>query len=205
MKVYKITKDDCTDFYTGKVKYEVGKTLIHPNPDKSSQLCSRGFHVSPSPLAAVGYNRPGRLFECKVEKEHILAQNSTKFRVSQLLVVKELNKHLVYGPNWKKVVKKIERATNKDAFYKATKPCPKKMLNEVLRRFKPYTKATLTAETKSFKSWAAAWDAGRDAARAAAWDAGRDAARAAPDAAAAAPAPASADTSAARRSGVCRG
>jgi len=49
MKAYKIVKDDLTDFYTGKVKYEIGSTLIHPDPEHSNAPCGRGFHISIHP------------------------------------------------------------------------------------------------------------------------------------------------------------
>src|SRR5271169_5962752 len=156
MKAYKIVKDDYTDYYTGKTRYVVGEKLVHPDPDRSSDICSRGYHVSDQPWLAAKYNRIGRLLLVEVEAKNILAKDVDKMRVSELTVIKELNKYEIYGPNWKKVLKKIERASNKDAYYKATAPCPKRMMNEVIRRFAPFTKKKLKAETKPFDNWATA-------------------------------------------------
>ena len=176
MKAYKIVKDDLTDFYTGKVKYEIGSTLIHPDCDKdSSVMCGRGFHISLHPWQAVAFNKPGRVLEVSFEKENILAQDNQKMRVSKLTVIKEVNKHLIYGPNWKKVVKKIERVSDKSKFYTATKTCPKRLLNKAIKRFQTFSKAELKAESRAFTNWDAARAAAWAAARAAARDAARDA------------------------------
>jgi len=185
MKAYKIVKDDLTDFYTGKVKYEIGSTLIHPDPEHSNAPCGRGFHISIHPWQAVAFNKPGRVLEVSFDEKDILAQDDQKMRVSKLTVIKEVNKHLVYGPNWKKVIKKIERVSDKSKLNTATKPCPNRLLNKAIKRFRPFSKVELKAENRSFKNWAAArdasrdaaWDAARDAARVAAWDAAWDAAR----------------------------
>ena len=189
MKAYKIVKDDLTDFYTGKVKYEIGSTLIHPDPEHSNAPCGRGFHISIHPWQAVAFNKPGRVLEVSFDEKDILAQDDQKMRVSKLTVIKEVNKHLVYGPNWKKVIKKIERVSDKSKLNTATKPCPNRLLNKAIKRFRPFSKVELKAENRSFKNWAAAraaarvaawdaaWDAARDASRVAAWDAAWAAAR----------------------------
>ena len=177
MKAYKIVKDDYTDFYTGKVKYEIGQTLIHPDPEHSDAPCGRGFHISTYPWQAVAFNKPGRLLEVSYLKEHVLAHDDQKMRVSELYIIRECNKHQIFGPNWKKIVKKIDRVAKKKFYFKATKPCPKRLLNEAIKRFKPFSKKTLTAQSIPFKSWAAARDAARDVAGAAAMVAARDAAR----------------------------
>jgi len=178
MKAYKIVNDQGCDYYTGTVLYEVGKTMVHPDPDRSHNgPCGRGYHVSPTPWHASGHNKPGRLFEVKIDKKNIIGRDDSKMRVSELVVVKELNKHRIYGPNYKKVLAKIERLKQPGLYFTATKPCPARLMNEVIRRHKPFTKAAIFAETKVFGSWDAARDAARAAARAAAWDAAWDAAR----------------------------
>ena len=97
-----------------------------------------------------------------------------------------------FGPNWKNVIGVIEKASDKSLYFHATKPINLDDLQKVADAFKPFTKAKLSVETKSFTTWDAAWDAARAAAwdaaidaawdaawaaaRAAAWDAARDAA-----------------------------
>jgi hypothetical protein len=175
MRAYKIVRDDYCDFYTGTVKYEIGTTLIHPNPDTTSnKSCGRGYHVSSKPYLALKHNRPGRLLEVRIKKENILGSDATKMRVSELEVIRELDKNMVFGKNWKNVVKKIKRASNRDAYFTATKPCPQELLNEVIKRHKPFTKAKLTTETKAFKSWDSARAEARTVAGAEAWAAAGD-------------------------------
>ena len=88
-----------------------------------------------------------------------------------------------FGPNWKNVIGVIEKASDKSLYFHATKPINLDDLQKVADAFKPFTKAKLSVETKSFTTWDAAWDAARaaarDAARDAAWDAAWAAARAA--------------------------
>ena len=77
-----------------------------------------------------------------------------------------------FGPNWKNVIGVIEKASDKSLYFHATKPINLDDLQKVADAFKPFTKAKLSVETKSFTTWDAAWDA----ARAAAWAAARAAA-----------------------------
>ena len=81
-----------------------------------------------------------------------------------------------FGPNWKNVIGVIEKASDKSLYFHATKPINLDDLQKVADAFKPFTKAKLSVETKSFTTRDAAWDAARDAARDAAWAAARAAA-----------------------------
>ena len=48
LRMYKAVKPDLTDFYTGKIHYEVGKTVACPDwLDHWQEECGHGFHVSP--------------------------------------------------------------------------------------------------------------------------------------------------------------
>ena len=70
-----------------------------------------------------------------------------------------------FGPNWKNVIGVIEKASDKSLYFHATKPINLDDLQKVADAFKPFTKAKLSVETKSFTTWDAAWDAARAAAR----------------------------------------
>ena len=66
MKGYKMLKMDYTDFYSGKVKYEIGSTMVHPNPDLDKNIdCGVGYHISKEPHNPMEYNAsfPWRLLE----------------------------------------------------------------------------------------------------------------------------------------------
>ena len=48
VRMYKAVKPDLTDFYTGKIHYEVGKTIACPDwLDDWQEECGHGFHCSP--------------------------------------------------------------------------------------------------------------------------------------------------------------
>jgi hypothetical protein len=144
---YKATSPDGTDFYSGTILYEVGKTVRpakHPNP----RICGPGFlHAADVPAETlVGGRWPCRLFEV-TGKPHagFDADHPHKGGFKQLKVVREIPAHLALGPNGAEVARFIESCK------------------------------TITAEQAW--ALRAARDAARDAAWDAAWDAVRGAAR----------------------------
>ena len=158
---YKATRTDGTDFYSGTILYEVGKTVRpkkHPNPS----ICGPGvLHAADVPaMTLIGGRWPCRLFEVTgkpfvgFDDEH-----PHKAGFKQLKVVREIDAHLALGPNGVEVARLIESC------------------NAIMREQAEQLAAAWDA------AWAAAWDAARaaawDAAWYAAWDAARDAARAA--------------------------
>jgi len=86
-------KNDC-DFYTGKIKYEVGKTVECPdwNPDKTME-CGGGLHLSPTLKEALLYNK-GKILKCAVDLKDfvVYAQNITKVRCRKVKVIEEVKK-----------------------------------------------------------------------------------------------------------------
>ena len=82
---------DC-DFYTGKIKYEVGKKVLCPdwNPDETIQ-CGSGLHLSPTPRLAKSYNN-GKILKCEVAiKDFVVyARDISKVRCKEVFVLEEV-------------------------------------------------------------------------------------------------------------------
>ena len=80
------------DFYTGKIKYEVGKSIVCPDwvSDKTLQ-CGHGLHLSPSPELAKSYN-DGKILKCEVTHKDfvVFASDATKVRCKKVNVLEEL-------------------------------------------------------------------------------------------------------------------
>jgi hypothetical protein len=71
ISLWKAVREDGTDFYTGKVKYEIGKEVVDPNwSDTFSGECGYALHLSDSPSGA-------RIF---VQDEHLLTFRLFKVR-----------------------------------------------------------------------------------------------------------------------------
>ena len=77
------------DFYTEKIKYADGETVICPdwNPDKDIQ-CGNALHLSPSPNLALGYNR-GLVKKCEVNiKDFVVySKDIIKVRCKKVKVI----------------------------------------------------------------------------------------------------------------------
>jgi hypothetical protein len=77
------------DFYTGKIKYADGETVICPdwNPDKNIQ-CGGGLHLSPSPSLAKSYNN-GLVKKCEVNLKDLVVfpTDITKVRCKKVKVI----------------------------------------------------------------------------------------------------------------------
>ena len=141
---YKATRPDGTDFYSGMVLYEVGRT-VRPNdgvPRSKAKLCHGGLlHAAtvPTETLIIG-SWPCRLFV--VDGKPVAGlddEEPYKAGFRQLRVVEELPAWRVFGPQGREVVALIERA------------------------------ALLTVD--ELKRLGAAWDAARTAACDAAWNA----------------------------------
>jgi len=145
---FKATSPDGTDFYTGKVLYEVGKTIdVGPQARKRPpELCSPSvLHASDAPAETlVGGSWPCRLFEVRGRS---VIHDGHKHGFRRLTVVRELPAHMALGPNGEQVAAYIKRC-----------------------------KTLTTKELDDLAAWGAAWAAVWDAVRAAARDAARDAA-----------------------------
>jgi len=86
-----VNPDTNCDFYTGKIKYEIGK-IVKPerwNPDPNIQ-CGDGLHLCPTPEMALRYNK-GKILKCAVRPEDIIIyQNDlTKVRCREVEVIGE--------------------------------------------------------------------------------------------------------------------
>jgi len=114
MKGYKMVQKDYTDFRTGTVKYVVGTSMVHPDPDQSGKSCAAGYHVSKEPYGPLEYNAryPWRLLEVTYLKKDVIHDNGDKVRVSKLKVVNELKPYELGFPNAKRVYGIIKRTQN---------------------------------------------------------------------------------------------
>ena len=159
---YKATRPDGTDFYSGTILYEVGKT-VRPKKHSSPSICGPGvLHAADVPaMTLVGGSWPCRLFEVAGKPfVGFDAEHPHKAGFKQLRVVREVDAHLALGPNGVEVARLIESC----------------------RSITPEQAKNLRAAWDAAR--AAAWDAARAAARDAARDAAWAAARAAAGAAA---------------------
>ena len=169
---YKATRPDGTDFYSGTVRYEVGKR-VRPRdrvPRERARLCGPGMLHSatvPTETLVGGSSWPCRLFV--VEGNPVAGldeRHPHKAGFRELRVVEELPAWQVFGPQGEDVVALIERAGRLTA-------------DEMQRFAQVGTPIFGTAVYKAEeKARAAARDA-VDAARYAAWIAARHAAEAA--------------------------
>jgi hypothetical protein len=92
--LYKITQDNYTDYYTGKIKYEIGTEVICPIFDNdSNRQCGDGLHLSPQISMAKKYNDPGKILKCLVDLgDFVIYQNDlTKVRCKKVFVLEEVD------------------------------------------------------------------------------------------------------------------
>jgi len=65
--MYKSVKDDDTDFWSGKIKYENGKVVECPDwHEDYENECGHGLHLSPQPWMTQRYNI-GKIKKCRVK------------------------------------------------------------------------------------------------------------------------------------------
>ena len=65
------------DFYTGKIKYELGQTVECPDwdPDESRE-CGGGLHLSPTARKTQEFNK-GKILKCLVDSEDIVVYSGS--------------------------------------------------------------------------------------------------------------------------------
>ena len=92
--LYKSVSSDLTDFYTGRVKYEIGKEVVCPDwDDNIDRECGGGLHLSPSIDHCKLFNT-GRYLKVEVDVADILVHPSPqypyKIRCSKCKVLEEI-------------------------------------------------------------------------------------------------------------------
>ena len=93
---YKCTREDGTDYRTGKVRYVPGEWITELNADLSDAECGPGLHVSPTIRQTCGYinttvrGRRARFFEVAIRMEDLISCGDDKLRCLRLYVVREV-------------------------------------------------------------------------------------------------------------------
>ena len=95
--LYKYVKHDYTDFYSGKIKYEVGKTVEAPDWNADNDIeCGGGLHLSSSIEYCKQFNdsKDGHALQCEVLITDIVVhpnpQSPFKIRCKKCYVAKEI-------------------------------------------------------------------------------------------------------------------
>ena len=90
-KLYKITNTEGKDFYTGKIKYEVGKIIKAPDWERT-EVCGNGLHLVDDINKIrdiTGFRLPLRVFEVKIVGKNYVKFDD-KIKCEKLRVLKEL-------------------------------------------------------------------------------------------------------------------
>jgi hypothetical protein len=92
--LYKIVKDDYTDFYSGKIEYKVGDKIVCPDwVDNNNIECGNGLHLSKKLIDAKKYNKPGKILKCEVDINDMNVYSNgyqNKFRCKKVKVIEEI-------------------------------------------------------------------------------------------------------------------
>ena len=95
--LYKFVQNDYTDFFSGKIKYEVGKTTIVPDWNANPNVeCGNGLHLSTSIKHCKRFNnsKDGHALQCEVSITDIVIHPNPmypqKIRCKKCFVVKEI-------------------------------------------------------------------------------------------------------------------
>ena len=150
--LWKATRPDGRDFYTGTVDYAAALASGEPTPALSGEGEFPGhgwYHLATVPTECVGMSWPCRLFEVEPVGDQTLdTRHPYKVGCRQVRVVREVDAHVALGPQGAEVAALIDRA------------------------------GALTADEAKHldAAWDAAGGAARGAARGAAWGAALDAA-----------------------------
>ena len=85
-----VNSETSCDFYSGKIKYEIGAvvTCSDFDPNKKRQ-CGGGLHLSPTPQMALNYNQ-GKILVCEVKARNIIVypDDVTKVRCRKVKVIR---------------------------------------------------------------------------------------------------------------------
>jgi hypothetical protein len=93
---YKCTREDGTDYRTGKVRYVPGEWVTEPNADLSDAECGPGLHVSPTIRQTCGYintsvrGKRAKFYEVAIRMEDLISCGTDKLRCMRLYVVREV-------------------------------------------------------------------------------------------------------------------
>jgi hypothetical protein len=178
--LYKATRPDGTDFYTGTVDYGAaltsGAILKHPRAGKGKYGPSVYFSVSTSPADCTGMKWPCRLFRVEPVGDTWTPSAESlpnKRACTALRVVEEMPSHETLGPQGEHLAALIDRC-------RALTDDEARQLAAARDAARTTAGAAAWAAARD-AAWTAAWtarDAARDAAWTAPWTAARDAARA---------------------------
>jgi len=86
--------DTFCDFYTGKIKYEIGKEVECPDWDSNEIFqCGNGLHLSIFPFTAQIYNE-GTILRCLVDPDDVVVfpDDITKVRCRKVLPIAIVDK-----------------------------------------------------------------------------------------------------------------
>ena len=95
------------DFYSGSIKYEIGKTIECPDFDEDeNRQCGGGLHLSPTKEQALQYSH-GTILECAVkEKDFVIFQGDfSKVRCKKIKVLAEAKKYQHYPSARKQIIR----------------------------------------------------------------------------------------------------
>lgn len=92
---YKCTREDGTDYRTGKIRYVPGEWVTEPNADLSNAE-GPGLHVSPTIRQTCGYintsvrGKRAKFYEVAIRMEDLISCGTDKLRCMRLYVVREV-------------------------------------------------------------------------------------------------------------------
>jgi len=89
-----VNPDTFCDFYTGKIKYEIGKEVECPDWDSNEIFqCGNGLHLSIFPFTAQIYNE-GTILRCLVDPDDVVVfpDDITKVRCRKVLPIAIVDK-----------------------------------------------------------------------------------------------------------------
>ena len=89
-----VNPDTFCDFYTGKIKYEIGKEVECPDWDSREMFqCGNGLHLSAFPLDTQTYNE-GTILRCLVDPDDVVVfpDDITKVRCRKVLPIAIVDK-----------------------------------------------------------------------------------------------------------------
>ena len=89
-----VNPDTLCDFYTGRVCYKIGTTVVCPDFDPTPERqCGGGLHLSPTPGMALAYNK-GELLVCEAHVDDVViyGPDISKVRCRKVKVLREYNK-----------------------------------------------------------------------------------------------------------------
>ena len=90
-----VNPENNTDFWTGTVKYEIGKEIVCHDWDKNrNRQCGGGFHLCMTAAGTQVYNK-GKILKCLVDKNDIVVfpGDCSKVRCRKVLPVCEVDVH----------------------------------------------------------------------------------------------------------------